>query len=117
MGKNARGHKTDKEYDLLYKLKNENKKLKRDLKAARKLLDRYLVAEEKGLIEENVIVPSKKREKEKELREQWACHDCENGVLRLIRVGNRYFRKCDHCGKNTKSQLWDPSVSGIPLKK
>lgn len=104
--------KSEKEFEFIEKLKQENKKLKRDLKVARKLLDRYHVAEEKGLIEEDIITPSKKRQKEKELLEQWQCYTCGKGVLRLIRIGNRYFRKCDKCGKNTKSQLWDPSVKG-----
>jgi len=105
-------NKQNKEIDPINKLKQENKRLKRELKSARKLLDRYLVAEEKGLIEEDIIVPSKKRQKEKELIEQWKCYSCDVGVLRLIRAGNRYFRKCDNCGKNTKSQLWDSKTEG-----
>jgi len=103
----------DKEFDLLDRLKKENQILKRDLKSARKMLDRYLVAEDKGLIQEDIICPSKKRQKEQELKEQWRCYTCNIGVLRLIRAGNRYFRKCDNCGKNTKSQVWDPSVNGV----
>ncbi|NVM34018.1 MAG: hypothetical protein HWN81_00380 [Candidatus Lokiarchaeota archaeon] len=109
----ARGNYTDKEFDLLDRLKKENKRLKRDLKATRKMLDRYSVAEEKGLIDEGAIMPSKKRQKEKELQEKWKCHDCEKGVLELIIIGNRYFRKCNNCDKHTKSQLWDESVKGV----
>ena len=110
MSKNLR---TNREFDLLEKLKKENKHLKRELKRARKMLDRYDVAEQKGLINEDIIVPSKKRQKEKELLEKWRCYECENGILRLIIIGNRYLRKCDQCGKNTKSQIWDSSVKGI----
>ena len=109
--------KGDKEFELVDKLKHENKRLKRALKISRKMLDRYLVAEEKGLIEESIIVPSRKRNREQELLEQWACHDCENGYLVLIRMGNRYFRKCNGCGKHTKSQVWDSSVTGLEKKQ
>ena len=116
MPKNYR--KGDKEFDLENRLKHENKKLKRELKAARKLLDRYRMAEEKGLIDEGAIVPSKKRNKEKELQEQWACFTCGQGVLRLKRIltgtpQERYYRLCDGCGKQTKVQLWHEGVEGI----
>ena len=104
---------TDKEYDTIDRLKHENRKLKRALKQTRKLLDRYCVAEDKGLIDGDVIVPSKKRQKEKELQEKWKCYECEHGVLELIIIGNRYFRKCNQCGKNTKTQVWDESVEGV----
>ena len=106
-------YKRDQDFDIIDKLKHENAKLKRDLKQVRKLLDRYSIAEEKGLIDENAIAPSKKRQKERELKEKWQCYTCESGVLRIVMIGNRYFRKCDHCGKNTKSQVWDTSVKGV----
>ena len=112
----GRSKYTDKEIELLDKLKHENRKLKRALKAARKMLDRYQVAEKKGLIEEDIIVPSKKRQKEKELRDKWQCYECDGGILELIIVGNRYFRKCNVCGKHTRSQIWDESVEGIRAK-
>lgn len=101
-----------KEHSLLNRRKYENRKLKRELKKVRKRLDRYLIAEDKGLIDENIIVPGKKRQKEKELREYWACYTkgCK-GVLELKRLGeNRYFRVCTHCGKHTKTQPWNDSV-------
>lgn len=110
MGKKKR---CDRELDMLDKLKSENRKLKRALKSTRKMLDRYEVAEQKGLIENDTIIPSKKRNKEKELKEKWRCYDCERGVLELIIIGNRYFRKCNNCGKRTKSQIWDESVEGV----
>ena len=110
MGKNPR---TDKEFDLLDKLKHENAHLKRELKRARKMLDRYDVAEESGLIDENVIVPSRKRKKEAELIKLWKCYACEIGVLKIMRIGNRYLRICTNCDKRTKSQIWDDSVKGI----
>lgn len=103
----------DKELELVDKLKHENKKLKREIKAVRKMLDRYLVAEDKGLIDEGIITPGKKRQKEKEIKEHWKCHDCENGYLFIIQVGNRYFRKCNGCGKHTRSQIWDDKVEGL----
>jgi hypothetical protein len=103
----------NQEYELVDRLKHENARLKRELKRARKALDRYAVAEEKGLIDQGVVVPSKKRQLEKEMKERWACHSCETGILRLIILGNRYFRKCDNCAKHTKSQIWDSSVTGI----
>lgn len=109
----GKGIKTDKEFNIADRLKHENRKLKRSLKAARKLLDRYAIAEEKGLIDEGAIVPSKKRQKEQELTEQWTCYKCEIGVLKITKFGNRYFRKCTNCDRHTKSQVWDPSVEGI----
>lgn len=111
--KMSKTYKRDQDYDLTDKLKRENKKLKREIKQLRKLLDRFEVSEEKGLIEEGVILPSKKRQKEQELKKRWTCHQCSKGILRLIIVGNRYFRKCDNCDKHTKSQIWDDSVEGI----
>ena len=109
----GKGCKTDKELDILDRLKHENRKLKRELKAVRKMLDRYDVAEQSGLIDENAIMPSKKRRKEAELRKLWKCYKCQKGVLKIIRIGNRYFRKCTYCDKHTKSQIWDDSVEGI----
>lgn len=109
----AKNNNYDKELELIDKLKYENKKLKRALKASRKMLDRYNVAEEKGLIDEDIIVPGKKRQKEKELKEQWKCHDCENGYLYIIHIGNRYFRKCNGCSKNTRSQIWNDTIKGL----
>ena len=96
----------DKELALVDKLKHQNKKLKRELKVARKMLDRYNVAEEKGLIDEDVIVPGKKRNKEQELKDLWRCYECEVGVLKRINIGNSYFRICDKCGKHTKPQVF-----------
>ena len=104
---------TDREFDQIDKQKKQIKHLKRDLKRARKNLDRYAVAEEKGLIDEGVIIPGKKRQKAIELIEQWKCYECKHGVLKLIRIGNRYFRKCTNCDKHTKSQIWDTSVKGV----
>ena len=77
------------------------------------MLDRYDVAEQSGLIDENIIVPSKKRQKETELKKLWTCFECQKGVLKIVRIGNRYLRKCTNCEKHTKSQIWDDSVEGI----
>ena len=111
----SRGRYTDQEFDLLERLKHENKKLKRELKAARKMLDRYQVAEQAGLIEDDVILPSKKRQREQKLKELWSCHekDC-GGVLELVLIGNRYLRICNGCGKHTKTQaLEDRDVEAL----
>jgi hypothetical protein len=111
MGKS--GKYTDKELDLLDKLKHENEKLKRELKTTRKQLDRYAVAEEKGLIEKGVVTMGQKRRDEKALVEKWRCYDCNQGILKLVILGNRYLRICDVCGKRTKSQVWHDKVEGI----
>ena len=110
---NGRGFKTDKEYDYIDKLKHENKKLKRELKAARKLLDRYQVAEQCGLFDGEKILPSKKRQKEKNMYEQWKCHDCGKGTLKLIFIGPFYFRRCDICNKTTKRKKIHNELLGI----
>ena len=108
-----KGTYTDKEMDTLDRFKHENKKLKRELKTVRKIRDRYAVAEEKGLIEENEIIPSAKRTKEKDIKAAWSCYKCNEGTLRLVIIGNRYFRKCDGCGKNTKSQQIHDNIKGV----
>jgi hypothetical protein len=108
-----RFQKGDREGDQLDKLKHENRRLKRELKAVRKMLDRYCVAEQKGLIEKNVIQKSRKREKKEELVERWKCYSCEDGVLELIIIGNRYFINGTNCTKHTKTQVFDDSVEGI----
>jgi hypothetical protein len=78
------------------------------------MLDRYQVAEEKGLIsDDGVIMQSKKRIEENDLVEKWQCYDCTDGILRLVIFGNRYVRICDCCGKRTKSQIWDENVKGV----
>jgi hypothetical protein len=106
--------KTDKEHDLLTRMKYENKHLKKQLKAARKLLDRYQVAEKLNLFDGEKILPSKKRIKEKELYEQWVCFNCQTGILRLKGpIANRYWRLCDNCGKRTKAQPWGDDIKGV----
>lgn len=104
----GKGNRRDREYDLNDKLKFENDKLKRELKTIRKQLERYINAEEKGLIENGMIVPSQKRKNEEQqeqiLANRWLCHDCGIGTLKLVIFGNRYMRCCDNCGKHTKSQ-------------
>lgn len=110
----GRNKYVDKEYDLSDKLKRENEKLQRELGTVRKMLDRYAVAEKKGLIDEEIITPGKKRHKEDELKELWKCYDCGIGFLRLKGpYANRYWRTCDHCGKRTKTQLWNKEVGGL----
>lgn len=107
--------KLDKDLDLIDKLKQQVEQLKRELKSTRKLLDRYQVAEQKGLIDDNgLILRSKKRiqqdEEELENKNRWKCYDCKRGFLEIVIFGNRYFRLCNECGKRTKSQIWDESV-------
>lgn len=109
----GKGFRSDKEYDLLDKLKYENQKLKRELKAARKLLDRYQVAEQCGLFDGEKILPSKKRVKEANIYEQWKCHDCGEGTMCLILLGNYYLRKCDRCDKRTQKQTIHKELLGI----
>ena len=104
---------TDKELDLLDKLKHENKKLKRELKAARKTLDRYIVAEKIGLFDGEKVIPSKKRKEVTSIYERWSCHDCGKGCLEIILIGNRYIRQCNECGKRTKSQIIHDELVGI----
>ena len=109
----VRAHNKDKELDINDKLKYEVKKLKRDLKAARKMLDRYLVAEKTGLFDGEKVIPSKKRGEEKGIYEQWKCFSCETGTLELVIFGRFYLRKCGNCGKMTKRQDLNEKVNGV----
>lgn len=110
--------KNDKEFDFIDRLKHENKKLKQQLKSLRKMLDRYEMAEQKGLLQaDGIIIPSQKREREEVLSERWACYRCEKGVLHLVTLGNRYYRQCSNCSHHTKSQPWNSNVEGIEKQK
>lgn len=115
----GRGFKTDKELDLVDRLKRENKRLKNDIKYLRKMLDRYEVAYEKGLVsEDGIIIRSKKRQRESDLKKRWKCYKCENGHLELIFLGSRYYRQCNRCDNHTRSQPWNSKVEGlIPNKE
>jgi hypothetical protein len=114
MGKNKFNNE-DRKY--LEMLKEENKRLKNDLKAVRRMLQQYNEAQEKGLYKDNEIVQSKKRIKEQELIEKWRCFDCKVGILELIIIGNRYIRKCNNCDRRTKSQIYKEGIEGVRRKK
>lgn len=112
-GKMTKTYKRDKEFDKMDKMKHEIKCLKRDLKAARKMLDRYLVAEQSGLFDGEKVIPSKKRKEKDSIYEKWMCHTCENGTLELVIFGKFYLRKCNGCGKMTKRQEVKNDLNGV----
>lgn len=119
MGKTRRG---EKDYDQLDKLKNENRKLKRQISSLRKQiaridLDRYHNIRE--LLEKYDAEEQEEelQRQEEAAKEEWRCHDCDRDYLRLVvfnrRDGTFYFRKCFTCGKRTKTQKYHDKVKGL----
>lgn len=113
----SKSYKREQDYDRMDRLKHENKNLKRALKAARKTLDRFLVAEKVGLFDGEKVLPSKKRKEENSAYEKWECYNCKanckQGRLEIVTFGNRFVRICNTCGKRTKSQVIYKGLRGI----
>ena len=118
--------KNKKELDDLQRLKYENKALKRQISRLNKQLSRLDLDRYQNL-QEIVEVQCKeeqdlhKKTKRQLLLEKWACFDCrdegEEGYLRLIIInrpdGVFYLRRCRECGRKTKLQKYNNTVSGI----
>lgn len=110
----------DGEQDQLQYLKDQNKRLKREISSLRKQiqrldLDRFASFKEAlDRIDEIEMEQTAKR-KEKEIsKEKWKCWDCNVGTMRL-KVWDRldgphYQRVCDHCNKRTTMKKWTPEV-------
>jgi len=117
-----RTHKNDKELKEVQCLKQENKKLRRQVRKLRKVISKIDIEQYefiKDLMESQAkedSLPARKAEKE-QLEKKWECHNCEDGILRIF-VFNRkdgcfYLRKCDVCGKRTKMQKFTDHVEGV----
>jgi len=109
--------------EIFEHLKRENRELKRQLKGLRKSLDRLDYEHLNELIESHENSEAKLNEKieytsKRERNEtNWSCFDCQKGILRLIIIQKPnesiYFRRCDHCGKRTKTQHYTDKVEGV----
>lgn len=92
--------KFKREQDELERLQEEVRTLKSTNRSLMKRLKKlnkgyYKLAEEEKLDEEDIPQVVKKM-----------CWDCTVGELIRIEVGNRYFRRCENCGKRTKTKLF-----------
>lgn len=119
MGKSYNG---DKEWNELRRTKEENKKLRRQnnkLKKVIKNIDIQHYEFVQDLIEsqESEDDNHTKKVTQEKLEENWKCHKCDNGIMRLItinRAGNPfYFRRCDSCDNKTKMQRFNEDVEGV----
>jgi len=121
----GRGRNYDKEYELLDKLKHENKKLKTEVKRLRKELDKNRVHYDgiKDLLEQQAAeeIQVSTKESKEALLKRWKCHQCEFGIMKLIVIprldGPRYFRKCTECANKTKLKKYTEDVEGITDEK
>ena len=122
----GRSRNYDKEYDLLDKLKQENKQLKMQVQRLRKEIDknRNNYEDIKDLLdqqaEEEIHIATKSKKKE-DLLKRWQCHKCNQGVMKLIVLprldGPRYFRKCSACANKTTLKKYTEDVEGIVDEK
>lgn len=101
------------EFDQLARLKYENKKLKRQIKQLRKVIDRLDLDRYnnvKRILEQNERLEKEEARRllKEQLEKKWKCWDCNDGVLHrkevLRRDGAFYYRLCDNCKKRTKLQ-------------
>jgi hypothetical protein len=104
----------DREFDLLQKIKEENKRLKRELAALRKQISRLDIDRYENLKElvQKQYEEDKKIEKTDNLdNHRWLCWNCKKDVLKLTilhrRDGEFYYRFCQNCKKRTKLQKYD----------
>ena len=115
-----RRHYADGEQDQLQFLKEQNRRLKREIAKLRKQiqrldLDRFASFKEALDRIDEIEMEQTARRKEKEIsKEKWRCWDCNQGTMRL-KVWDRldgphYQRVCDHCGKRTTMKKWTPEV-------
>ncbi len=118
----SRTSRGDKEYDQLDKLKHDNKKLKRQVKKLRKIIDRFDLDrynDVKEWIEKyaNLELEQERAEATKELEKRWKCWDCDQGVFRIHVImrmdGEFYYRMCDQCRKRTSLKKYSKKTEGV----
>lgn len=113
------------------KLEHEITRLKSELKSIDRAFQKNIVflkekteeltVEEliKGAEEELVLkqIKNDKLDRFAELERKWKCHQCDEGILRLIIVPgletNRYFRKCSMCAHRTTIKEHHNEVEGV----
>ena len=112
----------EKEYDLLQKLKHENDKLKRQVSALRKQLQRVDLDRYENLKD---IIDKHYREdaaeqlqaEKKKLAKKWECHECRVGFMKIFTISRRdgmfYYRKCTECSNRTPTKPYTDKVEGI----
>lgn len=113
---------SDGDYELLDKLKHENKKLKKQISALRKQIakldiDRYENLKELVDKHNEQDLEEQKIKEEEFLNKKWQCHECHEGVLKLKilerRDGIWYYRSCNLCKNRTKLKRYNSEVEGI----
>lgn len=117
-----KGHRKDKEWDEIQRLKVDNKKLRGQISKLRKVISRLDFEQYhhvKELLESQQKQNKKatKQQQKQEMEARWRCYECEEGTMRLVvihRVGEPYyFRKCDHCDNKTKMKKMTEEVEGV----
>ena len=115
--------KTDREFELVDRLKHENSKLKRQISLLRKQFSRIDLENYKNI--EEIIqkhdensdnIPLKNHEDQ--LKKLWECFSCRNGVLVMVPINKLnetyYFRKCNQCNHRTKLKKLTKDVKRGP---
>lgn len=115
----------DKELDDLQRLKKENKKLKQDITALRKQLQRIDFRRFENLSQ---LVDKQHRESLEEIKatkleaakKHWICHKCGKDYLRLVIwdhpvKGPCYYRKCGYpqCQHRTEMKVVTNPIEGV----
>lgn len=112
----------DKELDELQKLKYENQKLKRQISSLRKQLaridiDRYENLKDLLYKHANEDLEERIEEEKKKIKQQWECHICRQGFMKIHTISRRdglfYYRKCTNCDNRTKTKPYNEKVKGI----
>lgn len=114
-------HNKDKEWTESQKLKDENRRLRRQIGKLRRVIsrldiERYQYLKELLESQENQDAEAVRQVRQKDVEQKWECYECGEGILRII-VFNRandtvYLRKCDNCGKRTKMKKFNEEVKG-----
>lgn len=109
-----------KEQDQLQKIRQENTKLKKQVAKLRKVINNIDIEHYKfvqDLLNSETFKKKSAPAIQEELEKKWACHQCEEGVMRLIilhRAGEPYYtRKCDSCSNKTKMKRYTEGVEGV----
>lgn len=122
MGRKNRKPANDKELKEVQWLRRENQKLRKNIASLRKQLSRIDVDRYQHVCEileeyDNEPETFDPKEKLETLKKRWECHDCKEGILKLIMVSKLgepyYFRKCTSCSKKTKLKKYTEDVEGI----
>lgn len=106
----------DKEYDLLEKLKHENKKLKKEVTSLRKVIDRMDIERYENLRElvDQQREEEKRKRKERAKEKERQCYQCGKGHMQLHIFdrldGVFYYRACTLCENRTRMKKYHKDV-------